>query len=108
MTPSVKTLKKAYVDDLTLCTRNPRDNQLVLDLTDHWLHWSQTRRAKPSKCIAIGLKLFSKNSKTEKYIPLVKKSFAPFDPCLTIDGQPIRYIVNPQENDPLKQNNLSF
>ena len=25
-----------------------------------------------------------------------------------IDGQPIRYIVNPQEKDPLKQNILSF
>ena len=108
MTPSVKTLKKAYADDLTLCTRNPKDNQLVLDWTNNWLKWSQTMRAKPSKCIAIGFLLFSKNSKTEKYIPLAKKSFAPFDPCLTIDGQPIRYIVNPQEKDPFKAEHFKF
>ena len=62
----------------------------------------------PSKCIAIGFKLFSKNSKTDKYIPLAKKSFAPFDPCLTIDGQPIRYIINPQEKDPFKAEHFKF
>ena len=56
----------------------------------------------------MGFRLFSKNSKTEKYIPLVKKSFAPFDHCLTIDGQPIRYIVNPQEKDPFKAEHFKF
>ena len=95
-------MKKAYADDLTLCTRNPKANQSVLDLTSKWLKWSQTMRAKPSKCVAIGFELFTKNSTTEKFIPLAKTSFAPFDPCLTIDGQQIRYIVNSQEKDPFK------
>ena len=106
--PSVKTLKKAYADDLTLLTRNPKDNQTVLDSTNKWLKWSQTMKAKPSKCVAIGFKLFNKNSKTEKFIPLTKTSFAPFDPCLNIDGQPIRYIVNPQEKDPFKAEHFKF
>ena len=98
--PSVKTLKKAYADDLTLLTRNPKDNQTVLDSTNKWLKWSQTMKAKPSKCVAIGFKLFTKNSTTEKFIPLANTTFAPFDPCLTIDGQQIHYIVNSQEKDP--------
>ena len=65
-------------------------------------------RAKPSKFIAIGFKLFSKNSKTETYIPLAKKSFAPFDPCLTIDGKPIPYIINSQEKYPFKAEHFKF
>ena len=65
-------------------------------------------RAKPSKCVAIGFKLFNKNSKTEKFIPLTKTSFAPFDPCLNIDGQPIRYIVNRKKKIHSRQNILNF
>ena len=72
MTPSVKTVKKAYADDLTLCTQNPRDNQLVLDLTNNWLKWSQTMRAKPSNCIAIGFKLFSKTLKQKNISRLLR------------------------------------
>ena len=34
--------------------------------------------------------------------------FAPFDPCLNIDGQPNRYIVNPQEKDPFKAEHFKF
>ena len=108
MTPSVQTMKKAYADDLTLCTRNPKDNQSVLDLTSKWLKWPHTMRAKPSKCVAFGFKLFTKNSTTEKFIPLAKTSFAPFDPCLTIDGQQIRYIVNSQEKVPFKAEHFKF
>ena len=80
MTPSVQTMKKAYADDLTLYTKNPKDNQSVLDLTSKWLKWLQTMRDKPSKCVAIGFKLLTKNSTTEEFIPLANTSFTPFDP----------------------------
>ena len=59
-TPSVSTFNKAYADDLTLITRNSQDMQISIDHTNTWLHWSQTMKAKPSKCVALGFKLFGK------------------------------------------------
>jgi len=59
-TPSVTSFLKAYADDLTLNTRNVIDMQLAVDDTDRWLKWTETMKAKPSKCIALGCKLFAK------------------------------------------------
>ena len=55
-TPSVQTFDKAYADDLTLITRNSKDMQYALDETVRWLKWTETMKAKPSKCISLGFK----------------------------------------------------
>ena len=59
-TPSVQTFNKAYADDLTLITTNSNDMQTAVNITDNWLKWSQTMKAKPTKCVALGFKLFDK------------------------------------------------
>ena len=43
--------------------------QLSIDHTNTWLKWTQTMKAKPSKCICLGMKLFENKIKNEQYIP---------------------------------------
>ena len=38
-----------------------------------------------------------KKSKNERYVPIANSVYSPFDPRLLIDGQPIKFIVNPAE-----------
>jgi hypothetical protein len=63
-TPSVSTHKKAYADDLTLLTRNTINMQSSVNQTSIWLKWSQTMRAKPSKSISVGFKMFEKKMRS--------------------------------------------
>jgi Reverse transcriptase (RNA-dependent DNA polymerase) len=107
-TPSVSTFIKAYADDLTLITRNTQDMQKSVDLTNTWLTWTQTMKAKPSKCISIGFKMFDKRIKNEKFTPLSSTIYSPFDPCLVINGQRMRYIVDSSEKDPFKATHFKF
>jgi hypothetical protein len=62
----VKTFNKAYADDLTLITTNSNDMQTAVNETNIWLKWSQTMKAKPTKCVALGFKLFDKRMKNVK------------------------------------------
>ena len=57
-------LSEAYADDLTLITHNDVDMQTAVDLTTRWLKWTETMKAKPSKCISLGFKLFDKKINT--------------------------------------------
>jgi len=107
-TPTVSTFIKAYADDLTLITRNTQDMQLSVDSTNTWLKWTQTMKAKPSKCIALGVKMFEKKIKNEKYTPIADTVYSPFDPRLVIDGLPMRFIVSPTEKDPFKTKHFKF
>jgi len=107
-TPSVSTSKKAYADDLTLITRNAHDMQKAVNLTNEWLKWTVTMKAKPSKCISLGFKLFEKKIKSEKFTPLTNSVYSPFDPGITINDQVIKFIVNPDEKDPFKANHFKF
>ena len=107
-TPTVSTSKKAYADDLTLITRNADDMQMAVNLTSTWLKWTETMKAKPSKCISLGFKLFESKIKNEKFIPLTDSVYSPFDPGIIIDGQVIKFIVNPTEKDPFKANHFKF
>ena len=106
--PTVTTHKKAYADDLTLITRNVTDMQLSVDLTSKWLNWTKTMKAKPSKCIAVGFKKFDKQKADEKFAPLLESTYSPFDPKILIDGQTMRFIINPSEKDPFKANHFKF
>ena len=60
-----------------------------------WLKWTQTMKAKLSKCIALGMKLFKKESNNERYVPIANSVYSPFDPGLLIDGPSIKFFVNP-------------
>jgi hypothetical protein len=79
-TPLVKTFDKADADELTLITTNSKDMKFSVDETVKWLKWTQTMKAKPSKCISLGFKLFDKRIKNEKFTPLSLNCYAPFDP----------------------------
>ena len=68
-TPTVSTFLKAYADDLTLSTRNAQDTQHAVDMVNTWLMWTQTMKAKPSKSVSLGFKLFIKNNTNELFIP---------------------------------------
>ena len=106
--PTVQTFKKAYADDLTLITTNSNDMQLAVNETNIWLEWSQTMKAKPKKCIAVGFKLFDKKIKNEKFTTLTNAIYSLFDPGLFIAGQSMNFIVNSTENDPFKANHFKF
>ena len=78
--PSVQTFDKAYADDLTLITTNTKDMQIAVNVTDRWLKWSQTMKAKPSKCVSLGFKLFNERIKNETFVPLSDTAFSLFNP----------------------------
>lgn len=95
----VTSLQKAYADDLSLITTNSQDNQLVCDETNKWLHWTVTMAAKPKKCVSLGFRQFDPRSEASSFTPYSATKYTAFDPQLTIDGHPIRFIakLNPQD-----------
>jgi hypothetical protein len=90
----VRALAEAYADDLALQTNNVEGNQICCDEVDKWLQWTETMKAKPSKCISFAMKRFN-GYKNERFEPVRQGvTFSPFDPKLTIAGQPMHYILN--------------
>ena len=106
--PVVKTHKKAYADDLTLITRNTVDNQLSIDRTNNWLVWTVTMKAKPAKCVSLGMKKFTSYIKNETFNPILDRTYSPFDPCLSFNGHPISFILNTDEKDKFKAEHFKF
>ena len=76
--------------------------------TNIWLKWSQTMKAKPTKCVALGFKVFDMKIKNERFTPITNTGYAPFDPGVSIDGEHMKFIVNPAEKDPFKANHFKF
>ena len=97
--PDISISTKAYADDLTLTTRNVRDNQIACNITHTWLKWTITMKSKPSKCVTLGFRKFDKKIKNEKFKPVLDTIYSPFDPCLTINEQPMRFIFHPEDSD---------
>ena len=106
--PEITMSTKAYADDLTLVSRNAEYNQAMCNQTNVWLKWTCTMKAKPSKCISLGFKMFFKHIKSEKYTPVHETIFSPFDPCLTIDNQPMKFLLNFNEPDTFKAEHFKF
>ena len=106
--PNITSLVKAYADDLTLITHNVSDNQKAINKTQLWLEWSKTMFAKPNKCISLAFKMFQKTIKNEIYHPISDVLYSAFDPCLQIDNKPIKFLINPQENDQFKSEHFKF
>ena len=95
--PNTRVLAEAYADDLALEARNAKGCQAACDRTNAWLVWSETMKAKPSKCRTLAVKQFDKRTQVEVFEathPDIK--YSPFDPKLTIAGQPMEYIFNPE------------
>ena len=65
-------------------------------------------KAKPSKCISLGCKLFDKRIKNERFTPLQATVYSPFDPRIVVDGQAMKFIVHSQEKEPFKANHFKF
>jgi hypothetical protein len=93
----VKIMDLAYADDESNVTKSSEGNQKALDIIDSFLKWSRNMRAKPEKCFSFAQKFFHKIDKTG-FVPIYKeKTFSPFDPKLTISGQPITFINDTYE-----------
>ena len=105
--PEITMHTKAYADDLTLLSKNAVDNQFLCDQTYLWLQWTITMITKPSKCVSLGLKMFQ-GFKNERFTPISKTVNSPFDPQLSINGQPIKFIVSPTEKHPFKATHFNF
>ena len=106
--PDISISTKAYADDLTLTTQNVRDNQIACNITHTWLKWTITMKSKPSKCVTLGFRKFDKKIKNEKFKPVLDTIYSPFDPCLTINEQPMRFIFNPEDSDTFKAEHFKF
>lgn len=102
-------MDQAYADDLALTTKNAVSNQTVLDRTDVWLEWTVTMAAKPKKCVTSAYRQFPRGSKPLRgFQPLADTVYAPYDPLLTISGQPIRHIIDPTSDDEFKSKHFKF
>ena len=108
MTTSVKILSEAFADDLSLVTRNTAMNQLAVNKTQDFLAWTETMKAKPRKCVALGLKQFDARIKHEDKIPVLDQTYSSFDPQLTIDGNPMRFILDTNKPDDFKSSHFKF
>ena len=95
------TMDQAYADDLTIITDTSKSNQKVLDQTDTWLDWTKTMKAKPAKCVSAAFRQFT-NGSNNGFIPLTGTVYAPYDPILSISGRPIRFILDPTNQDDFK------
>ena len=54
------------------------------------------------------MKLFEKKIKNEQYIPTTDSVYSPFDPGLSIDGVPMKFIIDPSEKDAFKAVHFKF
>jgi hypothetical protein len=104
---TIKISAKAYADDLNLTTDTSKNNQKVLNRTDEWLEWTKTMKAKPTKCISLAYRQFKPETNQLGFVPLSNTIYAPYDPLLTIAGQPIRFIWD-QKGESFKDKHFKF
>jgi hypothetical protein len=102
------TMDKAYADDLNLTTIDSASNQIVLNTTDTWLNWTRTMKAKPKKCVSFAQRKFTPGSSRGGFVAIKDTIYSPYDPKLTIAGQPIQFILDPSNKDPFKSRHFKF
>ena len=95
---SIRISSKAYADDLNLTTSTSSTCQQLVNRTDLWLKWTKTMKAKPRKCISLAYRQFKPGGNQLGFTPLTDNIYAPYDPRLTISGDPIRFIWDPKED----------
>lgn len=89
---TIRLLDAAYADDLELITRTAAQNQILLDLTYDWFRWTRKMRLKPVKCVTYAARQFTGTEKNLNFAPLASTCYSPYDPQLTINGQPLRAV----------------
>ena len=73
------TSNRAFADDLTLLSSRLEKIKEQIERLEEFLEWTGAMRAKPSKCVALGMKV-----KDGRYVS--------FDPSLSIGGETVAYI----------------
>jgi hypothetical protein len=91
----VRTMEKAYADDLNITTARASHNQQVLNRMDTWLTWSITMHAKPRKCVHLAFRQFDPRTPSWGLTPHRNTKYSPYDAKLTIAGKPVRCLSDP-------------
>ena len=86
----ITTSAKAYADDLTLIAKSREGCQQLINITDKFLKWSRTMKAKPVKCKSHAMKKVTPNIQQRRQGH--KTQYTAYDPKLQINGQQISYI----------------
>lgn len=90
----VQRLARAYADDLNVTAHNAKDCQEAVNQCDLWLHWTVTMKAKPKKCVSMAMKQFDPRTRVEQFQRVYNdKIYTPFDPCLSIAGSRMAFIL---------------
>ena len=76
---STSTTNRAFADDLTLLSDRLDKMKRLIELMEKFLAWSRTMKAKPSKCIALGMKV-------------VNNVYTSFDPEVHISNEKVEYL----------------
>lgn len=92
-TSLITKLNSAYADDLAVTAKSPKSNQVALDVSNAWLNWAGMI-AKPKKCISLAFRQFDPRSDSGFYKPFTDTIYSPYDPLLTINGSPIRFMLD--------------
>ena len=77
------TSSRAFADDLTMMSSrlDKIKKQIDLEVLEKFLTWSRKMKAKPSKCVSLGMKV-------------IDGTYRSFDPELFIDGSKTKYLGN--------------
>ncbi|XP_063680027.1 uncharacterized protein LOC134815422 [Bolinopsis microptera] len=76
---SEPTTNRAFADDLTLLSDRLDKMKRLVGQMEEFLAWTRTMRAKPSKCIALGMKV-------------VDNTYRSFDPEIIIANEKVAYL----------------
>ena len=78
---SSQTSNRAFADDLTLMSSRLEKLKEQIEVMERFLNWTRKMKAKPSKCIALGMKV-------------IDGTYQAFDPEIVIDGKAVDYVGN--------------
>lgn len=81
---------QAFMDDLTLITRNRFQCQKAIDRLMEVLEWSRCLKLKPAKCQTFAMKVFTGEEADTS--PSQGTAYSMFDPQLCLQGQKLAFI----------------
>ena len=76
---SNSTSSRAFADDLTLMSPRLEKMKKLIEEMERFLTWSRKMKAKPSKCISLGMKV-------------IDGTYRSFDPEIVVGGSQIQYV----------------
>ena len=89
---AVELYDQAFADDISVTTSKPELNQLTINVIVRFLRWAYLQ-ANPKKCISMAMKRFYSASES-KYERYGETQYCAYDPALSIDGKPLKFIVD--------------